>query len=133
MAAPQKDKASEPDPRVTKRRVTMRSISLGPEGTTLEIVRTDYVRPDFLESYLVVARQLHQQVEVSDEPDAGPAGYDGPTFVPASYPVRGSDGRIEHRPFPHPLAGTYYPATDCGRKCKHAPAGARVVHVTPES
>ena len=127
---PSKAKAAEPQ--VTKRKVTMRSIHLGPEGVTLETVRTDYVREDFLESYLTVARTLHQSVEVADGYDAGPGGYEGATFIPATYPVRGTDGSVEQRPFPHPLAGTYYPSFECGPKCKHAPEGAHVEFIAPE-
>lgn len=73
------------DPRVTKRRVTMRSISLGADGKTYETEAVDYVRPDFLEAYLADAREpgKWQLVMVSDEPDAGPGGYHGTTSVPA--------------------------------------------------
>lgn len=122
----------KPDPRVTKRRVTMRSISLGPEGEQLETIAKDYVRPDFLEAYVRVAKDRWQHVTVSDEPDAGPAGFDGPTYVPATYTVRDTEGIRHIRAFPHPLAGTYYPATDCGPDCSHAPQGARVVHPSSE-
>lgn len=87
------------DPRVDKRRVTMRSVVATPTGVdTHEAV--DYVRPDFLDAYVEAARKNWQVVEVSDEPDAGPAGYDGPTHVPA---------HLEH-----PLAGQTFPATEKG-------------------
>lgn len=70
------------DPRVTKRRVTCRSIALTPTGDIAETTKIDYVRPDHLEAYLVDARERFQFVEVSDEPDAGPDGYEGATTVP---------------------------------------------------
>lgn len=82
------------DPRVDKRRVTMRSVVLGADGVVHTIEAVDYVRPDFLDAYLTAVRGDWQYVEVSDTPDAGPGGYDGATFVPPHLPV--SD------------AGTYY-------------------------
>ncbi len=85
------------DPRVTKRRVTMRSVALSPEGETLVNEAVDYVRPDFLAAYVADARTRWQHVTVSDEPDAGPAGYDGATHIPA---------RLDH-----PLAGQTFEAT----------------------
>lgn len=85
------------DPRVDKRRVTMRSVSLGPDGATLNFEAVDYVRPDILDAYLVDARSRWQSVEVSEEPDAGPAGYHGATHVPE---------RLDH-----PLAGQTFDAT----------------------
>jgi hypothetical protein len=93
--------ATKPDHRVTKRRVTMRSISLAADGkTTLEHEAVDYVRPDFLDAYLADARTKWQSVDVSDEPDAGPGGYDGATYVP------------DH--LDHPLAGQLFPANEKG-------------------
>jgi hypothetical protein len=78
------------DPRVTKRRVTMRAVNLDPAtGNSVVTEAVDYVRPDFLEEYVRVARLPNdngtpgwQFVGVSDEPDAGPGGYHGQTFVP---------------------------------------------------
>lgn len=88
-----------PDPRVTKRRVTMRSITLAPDGETqLTHQAVDYVRPDHLDAYVADARTRWQAVEVSDEPDAGPGGYDGATHVPEHLDL--SD------------AGTTYPANE---------------------
>ena len=85
------------DDRVTKRRVTMKSIGLTPDGsTTLEYEANDYVRPDHLEAYVADAQTRWQSVTVSDEPDAGPAGYEGQTAVPAHLDV--------------PDAGQVYPA-----------------------
>jgi hypothetical protein len=82
---------------ITKRKVTMKSITALPDGSTAEIACEDYVRPDFLDAYVADARTKWQSVTVSDEPDAGPLGYDGPTYVP------------EHLPVPN--AGEFYPAT----------------------
>ncbi len=126
-------KDAEQDPRVTKRRVTMRSVTLAPEPDKNgnPVVQTaekiDYVRPDFLDAYLTAARAVWQQVSVSDEPDAGPGGYDAPTYIPATYPVTEADGTVRRVPFPHPAAGSYYPASDCGPDCTHAPTGSKVV------
>lgn len=92
------------DPRVDKRRVTMRSAEVVPgmkdgEGRPLMRVTeaVDYVRPDFLAAYVADAKTRWQDVEVSEEPDAGPGGYHGQTAV--------SD-RLDH-----PLAGQVFPAT----------------------
>lgn len=84
------------DPRVDKRKVTMKSVRLLPDGRTAEYVATDYVRPDHLEAYVADARTRWQHVEVSETPDAGPGGYEGQTHVPAHLPL--------------PDAGTTYPA-----------------------
>lgn len=106
--AAKKDK--DPDPRITKRKVTMTSLSAGPEpGQVLTWEKVDYVREDILDAYLADARSIWQQVVVSDGYDAGPAGYDGATYVP-----EGLD---------HPLAHHFYPATDC-KNCDHAPVAA---------
>ncbi|MBD3783718.1 MAG: hypothetical protein IE926_12335 [Micrococcales bacterium] len=89
------------DPRVTKRRVTMRNhtVVLEEDGSkkivTSEVV--DYVRPDFLDAYVADARTRWADVQVSDEPDAGPGGYHGETHVPAE--------------LDHPLAGQTFAAT----------------------
>jgi hypothetical protein len=90
------------DPRVDKRRVTMTSFE--PAGVDTDgqprwhkHEAVDYVRPDFLDAYVADAQTRWQNVVVSDEPDAGPAGYDGATHVPAS--------------LDHPLAGQAFAAT----------------------
>lgn len=111
---------SKADDRVDKRRVTMtRAVAVIRkdkdgndvlEAQTLQA--TDFVRPDFLDAYVADAATRWDSVTVSDEPDAGPAGYDGATYVPAG--------------LNHPLAHTFYPATDC-TNCKHAPEGAKVI------
>ena len=89
-------------PEITKRRVTMTNVV--PAGRDADGVLqyhnhevVDYVRPDFLDAYVADAKKRWQLVEVSDEPDAGPDGYDGQTHVPAS--------------LDHPLAGQTFPAT----------------------
>jgi hypothetical protein len=74
---------------VTKLRVTM----TGDDGREA----VDFVRPDFLDAYVADARTRWAHVRVSDEPDAGPGGYHGGTWVP---------GHLDH-----PLAGTMFPAT----------------------
>ena len=84
------------EPEVTKRRVTMRSAVLTPQGV-MNLEAVDYVRPDFLDAYVADASARWQVVEVSDEPDAGPAGYHGPTTVPEG--------------LNHPLAGQTFPET----------------------
>lgn len=89
---------------VTKRRVTMRSVSLAANGDTVKVEKVDYVPDDVrgggnvLEAYVAKARELWQFVEVSDDFDAGPGGYHGQTHIPA-----GVD---------HPLAGQTFAATE---------------------
>jgi hypothetical protein len=94
--------AAAKDDRVTKRRVTMRNAigKFDAEGKPYTEVHeaTDYVNPEFLDAYVADAKLRWAYVEVSDEPDAGPGGYDGQTYVPA-----GID---------HPEAGTTRPATE---------------------
>ena len=87
-------KTSEQTP--TKRKVTMRSIFATADGGTATHEATDYVRPDHLDAYIEDARKRWQVVEVSDDADAGPGGYDGATHVPESLAVAD--------------AGTTYPA-----------------------
>ena len=89
--------AKKPDPRITKRRVTMRSVVALPDGGTATHEAVDYVRPDFLDAYIADARTRWQVVEASEIPDAGPGGYHGETVVPAT--------------LNHPLAGQTFPAT----------------------
>jgi hypothetical protein len=90
------------DPRVDKRRVTMTSWGVtGVDESGQPVVQkmeaVDYVRPDLLDAYVADARTRWQTVQVGDEPDAGPAGYDGATHIPAT--------------LDHPLAGQTIPAT----------------------
>lgn len=89
--------ATKTDPRVTKRRVTQRSATLAPDGKVYTVEKVDYVRPDFLDAYVAHAQSIWQVVEVSDEVDAGPAGYHGATVIPDE--------------LDHPLAGTVFPET----------------------
>ena len=90
-------------PEITKRRVTMTSFVTRPtEDPDNPVVvekheAVDYVRPDHLDAYVADAKKNWQVVAVSDEPDAGPAGYHGQTFVPAHLDL--------------PDAGALYPAT----------------------
>lgn len=116
---------TDTEPQVTKRKVTMTSSWLtgvvddegNRETKTAQVI--DYVRPDILDAYVADAKTRWQLVEVSDEPDAGPGGYGGATFVPPD--------------LAHPLAGTYFPAYDCGPDCTHAPEGASVVFIPDTS
>lgn len=92
------------DPRVTKRRVTMRKFVLRPpaepggDPTVQTHEAVDYVNPEILEAYVADARTRWDDVAVSDVPDAGPGGYHGQTA-------------ISHR-LDHPEAGTVRPATE---------------------
>ena len=92
------------DETITKRRVTGVNVnvkSIDPVSGDVTFDRhefTDYVRPDFLDVYLADARTRWQSVSVSDEADAGPAGYHGQTHVPAH--------------LDHPLAGQTFDATN---------------------
>jgi len=91
-----------PEPEITKRRVTMTNVvAVGKdENGDVQLQRheaVDYVRPDFLDAYVEDARKHWQIVTVSEEPDAGPAGYHGETVVPAH--------------LDHPLAGQVFAAT----------------------
>lgn len=88
---------TEVDPRIDKRRVTVKSVIAVPGGTS-EMTATDYVRDQHLTAYLEDARGRWQSVEVSEEYDAGPGGYDGSTYVPEGLNC--------------PDAGTFYPATE---------------------
>lgn len=89
---------TSPEPEITKRRVTMRSAILAADGEVHTHEAVDFVRPDVLDAYLEHARKNWQIVLVSDEPDAGPGGYHGATYVPAE--------------LDHPLAGQTFAATE---------------------
>lgn len=88
------------DDRITKKRVTMRSIVASDTSPTgfVEHLATDFVRPDFLDEYVSDAKLRWQSVNISEEPDAGDGGYDGVTHVPAH--------------LNHPLAGQTFAATE---------------------
>ncbi len=92
------------DPRITKRRVVMTSARAvtDPNGKigTITTEAVDYVRPDFLDAYVSDAQTRWDTVTVSDEPDAGPGGYDGATRCPET--------------LDHPQAGEHYPAYEKG-------------------
>jgi hypothetical protein len=87
----------QPDPRVTKRRVTMKGLGFDSEGGTTMSEIVDYVLPEHLAAYTAARRAAGFYVTVSDTPDAGPGGYDGATYVPHD--------------IDHPEAGTFRPAT----------------------
>jgi hypothetical protein len=87
------------DPRVTKKRVTSVAYSTVLDGDGNPVVNkhevVDYVREDFLDAYVDGQRAAGwQDVQVSEEYDAGPGGYDGGTYVP------------EH--LDHELAGQFF-------------------------
>ncbi len=88
------------DPRVDKRKVTMRNASLDASGKSVTLEAVDYVRPDILEAYLADARSKWQFVDVAETPDAGPGGYEGQTPVPDA--------------LGHPLAGQTFAAEKKG-------------------
>lgn len=92
--------ADKKDSRIDKRRVTMTNYStviVDGKPAISEMRAVDFVRPDFLDAYVADAQTRWQTVEVSDEPDAGPGGYDGQTHVPAA--------------LDHELAGQTFAAT----------------------
>lgn len=62
-----------------KKRVTMRSVGLRPDGEIATFEAVDYVPEADLEVYTADARTRWQSVTVSEEYDAGPGGVDGPT------------------------------------------------------
>lgn len=109
----------EPDPRVTKRRVTMSQPLPFPDGSPGNGgPAVDYVRPDFLDAYVADAKTRWGIVEVSDTPDAGPGGYDGATYVP-----HGLD---------HPAAGTWHPANPGHPAADAAPPAEATAIAVPE-
>lgn len=79
------------DPRITKRRVTMKNVRLLSNGLTAHEEAVDFVLPEKLDAYVADARTRWQFVEVSEEPDAGPGGYDGDTAEPEH--LRGKSAR----------------------------------------
>jgi hypothetical protein len=115
---------STPDQRITKRRVTLVNsafVGTGPDGRDLyqrsEVV--DYVPDDVrdgvnvLEAYLAAVRPAWQSVTVSEEFDAGPAGYEGQTYIPDVVVVPpAADGSAGERRYTvqHPAAGRTYDA-----------------------
>ena len=76
-----KGKAGSAD--TDKRKVTMRTVGLAPNGELQPFEAVDYVPEDILEVYVADARTRWQFVEVSEDYDAGPGGPDGDTQIPA--------------------------------------------------
>lgn len=124
------------EPQVTKRRVTMTSIVATGTYPALDddhnphpqagqpVVAVhqafDWIRPDYLDAYVADARTRWQTVEISDEPDAGPGGYHGQTWVP------------DH--LDHPLAGQTFPATPgSDAEAALAASAAAAANPTPEA
>jgi len=67
-----------------KKKVTMRSVGLSPDGkTSVNYEAVDYVPESILDAYVADAQLRWQLVEVSDEYDAGPGGPKGETHIPA--------------------------------------------------
>jgi hypothetical protein len=74
-----------PPPQKTtdKKRVTMRSVGLSPDGkTSVEYTAIDYVPEAYVDVYVADALIRWQYVEVSPEYDAGPGGNNGATHIP---------------------------------------------------
>lgn len=82
---------------ITKRKVTMKSARLLPDGNLATEEVSDYVREDYLDEYVADASKRWQVVEVSEGYDAGPGGYEGATHIPDT--------------LDHPLAGQTFAAT----------------------
>jgi hypothetical protein len=60
-----------------RRKVTMKSIGLAPDGTTLLHEAIDYVDLEHLDAYVEDAKTRWQSVTVGDKTDHGPGGKDG--------------------------------------------------------
>ncbi len=86
-------KKSAPDTRIDKRCVTLTNYVVvetddGPQIYVHQV--KDYVGPEYLAEYLEEAQAVDpntggprwRKVDVSEEPDAGPGGYDGETNIP---------------------------------------------------
>jgi hypothetical protein len=82
-------------PEITKRRVTMKRAVVAADGFTYQYEATDYVLPEDIEAYTADARTRWDYVAVSDEPDAGPGGYDGETRT-FSGELRPATGETTH-------------------------------------
>ena len=100
------DSTAEVDPRVTKKRLELTSVAYAGKDENgvdtfhkYEVV--DYIdtaRPGLLEAAIAAAQAAGwQHITVSEEFDAGPGGYDGPTHVPDAWD--------------HELSGQTFPAT----------------------
>lgn len=66
-----------------RRKVTMRSVTLAPDGTILNLEATDYIDISHVDDYAADARTRWQYVEIGSEPDDGPGGPDGEYIPPA--------------------------------------------------
>lgn len=60
-----------------RRKITMRSVTLAPDGTILNLEATDYVDLAHIDAYVTDAQTRWQSVVVGTEPDDGPGGPDG--------------------------------------------------------
>ncbi len=117
----------EVDPRVTKVRVTMSDPLPFPDPDSAEGAMitgagkfaVDYVRPDFLDAYLADAQTRWGVIEVGEVPDAGPGGFDGPTWIPPH--------------LDHPEAGTWFPANPGHPAAGDPPPAAARAVATPEA
>lgn len=67
-----------------RRKITMRSISLAPNGDVLTHEATDYVDVDHIAEYVALAQDAWQVVLIGDETDHGPGGEDGEYVIPAA-------------------------------------------------
>jgi hypothetical protein len=102
-------KKADADPRVDKRKVTLRNFGVAGVDENGKPVLTEFKVEDYvrdtdveganpLQAYVAAARAAGwQQVDVSEDFDAGPGGYDGATHYPAD--------------LDHPLAGQTHEAT----------------------
>jgi len=112
---------------ITKRRVTMtsvRAIGRDDKGRPILAERsmTDYVPDDergLLEPYLAAQRASGQwdTVEVSEDYDAGPAGYHGQTAVPVGFTRPTPEGQPdEWVTLEHELAGQVFEASEASKR-----------------
>lgn len=89
------------DARIDKRKVTMSNyvtvVDADGQPQIQKHEATDYVNPELLDLYVADAKTRWQNVQVSEEPEAGPGGYNGETNIPVD--------------LNHPEAGTKRPAT----------------------
>lgn len=91
---------TELNPEITKRKVTMRNFVTTVDEDGVPQVHTheaaDYVPPDILDAYVADARTRWQAVTVSEQPDAGPGGYEGDTNVPIHLDGRTSEDFVKY-------------------------------------
>lgn len=62
---------------IDRRKVTMKSVALSPDGSLQVHEATDYVDVEHIEAYVADAKTRWQSVVVGDEPDHGPGGAKG--------------------------------------------------------